>query len=546
MAEGRCLCGAVGYRLSRPVEWIVHCPCLGDERYVTGVITVPADRFELLRGGDCLRLSESGRWELCERCGTTVFFHGEGAEFGVCVATVPELMPDGDALHRAVAAGRAERARTLIHCGMNTRTQRWDRPLWKEAKVQDVRRLLLEHGGRASKVPKSRDGFIRGACRCEGVQIEVELPLLPARDVPANQEVPAWHRCVWVRDSQFRVLKGGRLLRTAGLRQGTSHSCKRCQASVFLKLSNCPDATFVVASRLEHLGADAELVSSKRGSEAAGNNEEALMDAVRDDNLDEVKKLLEQGVPIDPAPGKTTPLEHAMDQGHIRMCRLLISHGADVTRVESVDTTSQQSYKLYRLLLEHGADPQKLLPAAVRFGDVRSVRILLDAGADVNVRDGEEDWVMPLHWAAHNSSAMIRLLIRRGADVTRLSKAGGHALGFCALWGKVGRMRTLVECGFPVDLLQATPEYAALYAACLVGETESVRVLLELGADPNLGYGSSTPLMVASRRGSLEIVELLLKQGANPVLRDDEGLTALDYAKKHPQIAARLREAVGE
>ncbi len=59
-----------------------------------------------------------------------------------------------------------------------------------------------------------------------------------------------------------------------------------------------------------------------------------------------------------------------------------------------------------------------------------------------------------------------------------------------------------------------------------------------------LACEDKTPLMVASRAGHLEIVNLLLKNGANVNYLDRHRLTALDYAEinKHHQIAIILKE----
>ena len=126
---------------------------------------------------------------------------------------------------------------------------------------------------------------------------------------------------------------------------------------------------------------------------------------------------------------------------------------------------------------------------------------------------------------------MIRFVMKNGADVTRLSKAGGHALGFCAAWGKTERMKTLLECGFPPNLLQADGSDSALYVACCHGFIPCVRLLLDYGADANLGLDERTPLMMAAAHGSLVLVNLLLEHGADPALRDDMAQTALDYAR---------------
>jgi len=64
------------------------------------------------------------------------------------------------------------------------------------------------------------------------------------------------------------------------------------------------------------------------------------------------------------------------------------------------------------------------------------------------------------------------------------------------------------------------------------GDIETVKKLIELGTDVNEKSNGMTPLMIASRYNRVEIVELLLKNGANINLKDSKGKTALQHAER--------------
>ena len=60
---------------------------------------------------------------------------------------------------------------------------------------------------------------------------------------------------------------------------------------------------------------------------------------------------------------------------------------------------------------------------AAAFGSVEAVRLLIDAGADVNARNGFD--ATPLIWAAGNL-AKARLLLEHGADVNAHTNRAGR------------------------------------------------------------------------------------------------------------------------
>ena len=73
-----------------------------------------------------------------------------------------------------------------------------------------------------------------------------------------------------------------------------------------------------------------------------------------------------------------------------------------------------------------------------------------------------------------------------------------------------------------------------LYWAAEAGDLETVKLLLQSGADPNLAreLPRNMPLHRACRGGYVEIVELLLQHGANVTLANEEGRTALEELRQ--------------
>jgi len=78
----------------------------------------------------------------------------------------------------------------------------------------------------------------------------------------------------------------------------------------------------------------------------------------------------------------------------------------------------------------------------------------------------------------------------------------------------------------------ANETLSPLCNAVVQGDLETVKKMVEFGSDVNEKSNGMTPLMIAARYNRVEIVELLLKNGANISLKDSNGKTALQHAER--------------
>lgn len=303
----------------------------------------------------------------------------------------------------------------------------------------------------------------------------------------------------------------------------------------------------------------------------------ALFQAIREGDSAAVRKLLEVGADLQSRnESGDTPLMAAALNADTDVLELLLLAGADVnvtnqagvtalmraatfedkTRllvekgagVEARSRTGNSALILaarkpgnsrtVKFLLDRGADPNAtnyfgatVLMAATAADDIATVRLLLDRGANVNAipMPGTENffwggWRTPLMWAAFlGNEAMCRLLLERGAKVNDFVETGA-ALGQAAWAGHAGVARLLLDAGAQVDQRDLIANYTPLHWAASSEHSSPalVELLLARGADVNaegaqpvdnyLGV-AQTPLMLARRRGDTPIVQALLRAG---------------------------------
>jgi ankyrin repeat protein len=174
---------------------------------------------------------------------------------------------------------------------------------------------------------------------------------------------------------------------------------------------------------------------------------------------------------------------------------------------EFIDAAYDKNLKKLSDYLAHGMDVNvrdlsgytALAVAATTF-NAPLAELLLQHGANPNIPTNHNSSPLTIIFSDHyyeNNPARIKiadLLFKTGADVDHKGSQGDTAL-----------IRTMQNSSY-------------------------VQLLLQKGACPNIANNIGlTPLMHAAQLHGYEQVESLLKAGANPMLMDKNGKTALDY-----------------
>lgn len=169
--------------------------------------------------------------------------------------------------------------------------------------------------------------------------------------------------------------------------------------------------------------------------------DQQLVQAVKEDNLKEARRLLRKGADIGAQGDFNDPslLHLTAATGSAEMVGVLIKAGADVNKSDIFAhgatplqmAVNKSNYATAKALIEAQADLEKadilnppLLYQAVMRNDPKMMELLLDAGADVNAQLSLKG-LTPLHLAVTMSNErMVTLLLSRGADVTIADRKG--------------------------------------------------------------------------------------------------------------------------
>ena len=166
---------------------------------------------------------------------------------------------------------------------------------------------------------------------------------------------------------------------------------------------------------------------------------------------------------------------------------------------------------------------------AIKQDDPRAIKTLLSRGFDPNTPDPQG--LSGLYLALRDSSlkAAQALIDWPKTNVEIRTRQDESPLMMACLKGHLELARKLIARDADVNKTGWTP----LHYAATNGHVAIIELLLEQHAyidaeSPN----GTTPLMMAAQYGSPAAVKVLLEAGADPKLKNQLGLTAIDFANR--------------
>jgi uncharacterized protein len=299
-----------------------------------------------------------------------------------------------------------------------------------------------------------------------------------------------------------------------------------------------------------------------------------------------------------------TPLVEYVKQRDIFLVKYMLSTDASIDKQEAwkaltLATTDDQTEIVSALItyqqnhLERFGNEQdnyvhNALIYFIENGNLNAVKTLIECGANINLIDSRYDWNYLTLAAYYGHKEIINFFLQEGVDPTLPDKTGKSALGNAAFYKKTQVVQTLVAFFQTNGALFPNYITNALNLYIEQGNFEEINMLLANDANPSLAdVNGVTPLRFAvehNKEDAIKIlvdhfnannehhfvtkelntfikeknspaVELLLKNGANPSVADESGVTPLvaaadcnnaDAAKKLINLYKNSMEQYGD
>ena len=292
--------------------------------------------------------------------------------------------------------------------------------------------------------------------------------------------------------------------------------------------------------------------------------------AVTKSNINIINLLLDQNVDIN---NKTidckTPLHIAVENGEETIIQTLLAQDADTNLKDALGNTVlhlavQSKYEIKPCLLRAGVSKRSLFPASHQLCSIQTVQKIIEHGANVNAVNSIG--LTPLWFACSDGQEqLVKILLEKGADPNIADKNNDNSL-HAVMYGQCSAGTTQEVMHHCVNINAANKDGATpLLLACSTAQAESVRLLLEAKADPNIADADGdaclhaaiaagcskgtlqeiidnggdvnavnnrgrTALLMSCSFGQIDSVNVLLGAGADPTLADEKGISCLHAA----------------
>ena len=235
----------------------------------------------------------------------------------------------------------------------------------------------------------------------------------------------------------------------------------------------------------------------------------------------------------------------ACENGNVDAIKVLLKYRADLDIANADGDTclhvvARRDYckDVIHTMIKNGADVnaknmfnETPLMKAHKKGNIDATKELLNAGADHKMLDGFGDaWI---HRAIDGGyrQELIQTMIDHGADVNAINKHNETAFMKACKTGNVDAIKLLLSVGANPNIKNDDGQTCIHHTVIGNWSREVLRVVIAHGGDMNAATKDNiTALMLASRTGNVDAINVLLATGADPNITDVDGYTCFHDA----------------
>ena len=231
-------------------------------------------------------------------------------------------------------------------------------------------------------------------------------------------------------------------------------------------------------------------------------------------------------ITVDGIPSRKTALHILALNGNSDLAKSLLS------KIPESDVKVQFLERTVLMELE-GQRPRQLpsIHIAALQGHIDFVKLLVDMGSSVDYQNTKHD--TPILWATRgNHINLVRWLIEKGANVNGMNDKGSTALYWAVRYGFVELTHILLEQGrADVNMKRKLGLVCPIILASAFGNTEILELLIRYGANVNTQIRrGETALHHAAAWGNEDAIDILLSHTKDIDFADEKGDTAITLA----------------
>ena len=298
------------------------------------------------------------------------------------------------------------------------------------------------------------------------------------------------------------------------------------------------EAERLEAERLEREKIEAEEAEKRRLEEEKLEAERLEAERIEKERLEEERKEAERQALLE----EQMKLALEKEEQKAKEVKKTKEYLSDyvVYDADEIEETAEIEYEVIKNPDERDLSGRTLLMKAAKSGNEWQLKRLLEAKADVNIKDND-GWTALMYAVRYNEGLeCVELLLDSDADIKAVNNYGLTAIALAANYNNNPKILTKLLSTYKPSDKEVLRALVLLLSENNNSEDSllsKLEILLDTGLPVNILFEGKTPLMYAAAYGnSTKVIKKLLEYDASVTIRSSEGKTAFDYASANKAL----------